>query len=278
MLPSVLASSLRIWRSSGLRCRESYQTCRESGRCAESTVGRSSHLVKGDGGQDKDTAFLCASHLPVRRDHHPRRCDSESLPFLRWWQANVLNRTVHPLLSGCFPHGYGGCFLLRHRNIEGEVFYFLHQSTELTHLHEPFVNEFCVAAERHLVHLFLAKWRETSFAQHFTDFIESYLVFKIIWINHGCKSTTILANYQTFEPLSVFLAPRGVNLCLISVVFLPVVFVSSVPNVTQESCSAKVPSAQLGNKLRNDAAKGYYLFVDDAAVACIFQISVGEGM
>ena len=53
---------------------------------------------------------------------------------------------------------------------------------------------------------------------------------------------------------------------------------SSVPNVTQESCSAKVPSAQLGNELGNDAAKGNHLFVDDAAVACIFQISVGEGV
>lgn len=53
---------------------------------------------------------------------------------------------------------------------------------------------------------------------------------------------------------------------------------SSVPNVTQESCSAKVPGAQLGNELRNDAAKGNHLFVDDAGVACVFQISVGEGM
>ena len=53
---------------------------------------------------------------------------------------------------------------------------------------------------------------------------------------------------------------------------------SSVPYIAQESYSAEVPGAQLGNELRNDAAKGYHLFIDDAAVARIFQISVGEGM
>ena len=50
------------------------------------------------------------------------------------------------------------------------------------HLHEPFVNLFCIAAECHLVYLFLSEWREASFAQHLADFIESYLMFKIIWI------------------------------------------------------------------------------------------------
>ena len=41
---------------------------------------------------------------------------------------------------------------------------FLHQSAELTYLHEPFVNLFCIATECHLVYLFLAEWREASFA------------------------------------------------------------------------------------------------------------------
>ena len=43
--------------------------------------------------------------------------------------------------------------------LQGEVFHFLHQSSELTHLHEPLIHLFCVAAESHLVHLFLAEWR-----------------------------------------------------------------------------------------------------------------------
>ena len=41
--------------------------------------------------------------------------------------------------------------------LQGKVLDLLHQATELTHLHEPLVHFLCVAAERHLVHLFLAK-------------------------------------------------------------------------------------------------------------------------
>ena len=51
-----------------------------------------------------------------------------------------------------------------------------------------------------------------------------------------------------------------------------------VPDVAQEGCAAEVPGSQLRDELRNDAAQGNHLFVDDAIVAGILQILVGKAM
>ncbi|CUO81233.1 Uncharacterised protein [Segatella copri] len=64
---------------------------------------------------------------------------------------------------------------------------------------------FCIAAECHLVYLFLSEWREASFAQHLADFIESYLIFKIIWIYHGCKGSANRRQYKIKKHFFIFI-------------------------------------------------------------------------
>ena len=43
--------------------------------------------------------------------------------------------------------------------------------------------------ERHVCHSFFAKRAETFFFQQLTYLVETYLLFKVLWVYHGCKNT-----------------------------------------------------------------------------------------
>ena len=68
--------------------------------------------------------------------------------------------------------------------LQGEVFHLLHQAAEFPYLPEPLVYLFGITAERHVVHLLLAQRREALLAQHVAYFVETYLLFEIVWVCH----------------------------------------------------------------------------------------------
>ena len=78
--------------------------------------------------------------------------------------------------------------------------------------------------------------------------------------------------------MCIFLRGMRQAFSYVGKIFRPVGILSAVPDIPQEGSTAEVPGSQLRDELRNDAAQGYHLFVDDAVVAGIFQILVGKVM
>ena len=71
--------------------------------------------------------------------------------------------------------------------LQREVVFRLLKPSELTHLHQPFVHLADVCREGHLVGLLLSETAQAVRLQQLPDFIETYLMFKISWVNHGAK-------------------------------------------------------------------------------------------
>ena len=71
--------------------------------------------------------------------------------------------------------------------LHGEVVLFLLKPAELTYLRQPFVHLTTICGKGHLIHLFLAQCTETTLLQQSSDFVETYLMFEVVRINHAAK-------------------------------------------------------------------------------------------
>lgn len=82
--------------------------------------------------------------------------------------------------------------------LEREIFYLLQQTAEFPHLCKPFVHLVGMVTECHLVHFLLAQRTQATLAEHGAYLRESYLTFKVCWINHGCKVTAFSSESRHF--------------------------------------------------------------------------------
>ena len=56
---------------------------------------------------------------------------------------------------------------------------------EFVGLFQSFVHFTEVVGEGHFRHPFLTQWAEAFFLQQLSDLVETYLLFKVLWIYHG---------------------------------------------------------------------------------------------
>ena len=68
-----------------------------------------------------------------------------------------------------------------------EIVFFFLQTPELAYLRKPFIYRTDICGEGNLIHLFLAQRAQTTRLQQFAYFVESYLLFEVVWVNHAAK-------------------------------------------------------------------------------------------